>query len=110
MADDPAPIVIRFACGAEYRATEMPEFSRIDKRGRGKLLVYDSEGCNPPTFPTPESPNVAAPCRYQCPCKKKAGRQLVRAMRSDDKFYPPRWIVTCYADVLAAITPYREDP
>lgn len=93
-------ITLKFACGAQYETTEMPEFSHRDKGGRVRLLVYDSEGCNPPKFPVPKSPEVAPPCLHGCPNKRASGRKQIRAMRSDGGFRPPRLIVTCYAEVI----------
>lgn len=88
-------IRLKFACGAEYEASAVPKFSHVDKQGRGRLLVYDSEGCNPPLLS-----GSPAPCRLACPVAKRAsGRKAFNAVRSDGAFSPPRRIVTCYARV-----------
>jgi hypothetical protein len=88
-------ITLTFPCGAEYSVADVPQFSHVDKRGRGRLLVYDSEGCQPP-----RRAGTPAPCRLDCPVtKRESGRKAFNAVRSDGRFSPPRRIVTCYAHV-----------
>jgi hypothetical protein len=105
---------LKFECGARlpakgylrepYTPHAIKEGSKQRKDGRVRLVVYDSEcGLTRPMMPDGDP----APCLYQCPAKRKSGRQRQRCFPSDDtkqtgKYcdWKWRWIVTCYPEEI----------
>ena len=89
-------VTLAFSCGARIVAVEEPQFNRLDARGRGRLVVYDTQGGE--TRPA-RSDGALAPCLLACPCKRDAGRRQIRALGDDGSPFPMRFVVTCYARI-----------
>lgn len=97
-----------FECGACYQGVQdpTPVSSHVDKKGRARLCVYDSEGDE--NFRRPMLDGKMAPCRFGCPCKRAGGRKEERAFPDDyeereefcreQKSMIGHWrtIITCY--------------
>lgn len=96
-----------FHCGAKIRDVRdpTPHCSHGDRRGRFRLVVYDSHA-ESITTPTHDDGKRSS-CMYGCPCKRDAGRKQERGFPPDyeeqtamgaevGKDFAWQWWVTCY--------------
>lgn len=100
---------IAFACGAAMGPTEMDEDprkgERLDKAGRIRLAVFDSDT----TIERPKLRGDEAPCWPSCPAKSQAsGRKYTQCWPT--KLGPSRWrhVVTCRGSVEEVTDEHRE--
>lgn len=96
----PSTFTVRFTCGATLGPTEMDEDpregERLDKAGRVRLAVFDSDT----VIEQPKLANKNAPCWLDCPAKPRAsGRKYTQCWPVKPDQGRWRHVVTCRGSV-----------